>query len=290
MQLLSCVLAKNDEKVIGKCLERLSESSDGIIVLDDGSSDKTVEIIKSFGKVIHVFENPPYREWRPVKNIKMILEYVNKVKPEWFLITDSDDVLDARFAEQKHKLLSDKEVGRYHFKEITLWGTNRHYRTDRPQWYSRRRDRTPYLMRWNPEFTYLERYQEFPMNFIRFMRRQWVIGIIKRHIKYGTFAKKRNKLEKLLYELFWPTDFMDYTNIFFQGYKGKEVELPLVRMHYHFADMDYAWRKHMNYALQSAIKQHRTPGEIPILVNWAAQKIDEEGITLEEVKPEWGAI
>jgi glycosyltransferase involved in cell wall biosynthesis len=290
MKLLACVLAKNDEFVIGKCLARLSESADGIIVFDDGSIDKTVEISKSFEKVIKIFENPKYKEWKPVKNIKVILNYINSLKPEWILITDSDDVLDKRFAEKKEELLNNENAGRYHFREITLWGSKNFYRTDKPEWYSRTKDRTPYLMRWSPEFTYVERYKPFPMNNLRWLRKQWIIGIMKRFLPYKTFSKRRNKVEKILFEILWPSDYMDYTNIFFTGYKGKEIEIPLVRLHYHFADMNYAWRKHLTYALLSATIQHRTPGEIPDIVNWAANKLDEKGIKLEKVDPEWGVL
>lgn len=290
MKLLACVLSKNDEKVIGKCLERLSESADGIVLFDDGSIDDTVEIAKSFPKVVKIFQNPPYREWKPVKNIKILLNYVSKHQPEWILITDSDDILDKRFSSQKDELLNAKDIGRYHFKEITLWGSNSNFRVDKPQWYGRTRDRTPYLMRWNDEFTYVERYKAFPMNHLKWIRKRWIIGFIKRFIPYKKFSVNGNKISKMLSEVLWPSDYMDYTNIFFVGYKGREVEIPLVRLHYHFADMDYAWRKHMTYALLSATIQHRTPGEIPDIVNWAASKLSEDGLVLEKVKPEWGVL
>jgi glycosyltransferase involved in cell wall biosynthesis len=290
MKLLACVLAKNDEMVIGKCLERLSESADGIVVLDDGSTDRTLEIAKSFDKVIKIFANPPYKEWKPVRNIKMILNYVSEIKPEWILVTDSDDILDKRFAGEKEKLLNDPKAGRYHFREITLWGSNKHYRVDKPEWYSRTKGRTPYLMRWDEDFTYIERYKPFPMNYLKWFRKQWMVGIVKRWVPHNWFRKKETRIGKILSEVFWPSDYMDYTNIFFEGYKGKEIEIPLVRLHYHFADMKYGWKKHMTYALLSSTIQHRTPGEIPEIVNWAAAKLDDEGIVLRDVEPEWGAL
>ncbi|MCB0723917.1 MAG: glycosyltransferase family 2 protein [Ignavibacteriae bacterium] len=290
MKLLGYVFTKNDEKVIGKCLERLSESCDGIIVVEDGSTDGTYDIVRSFPKVIKIFRNPPYEEWKTFRDLKKILKVVTDINPEWIIGVDSDDVLDKRFAEQRDKLLDNKEVGRYHFREITLWGDNKRYRVDKPEWYGRTRDRTPFLIRWGPNVKYFERHFLFPMNFIRWLRKRGFVGIIKRQLKYGTFSKKRNRLEKFLSEVFWPSDYMDYTNVQFIGYEGKEVEIPLVRLHYHFADMSYAWKKHLTYALLSATIQHRTPGEIPNLVSWASNKLEDENIKLEEVEPEWGAL
>lgn len=290
MKLLSYVFTKNDEKVIGKCLERLSESSDGIIVVEDGSTDQTYEIVKSFPKVIQILRNPQYQMWNTFRDINKILGIVKEINPEWLMGVDSDDVIDKRFSNERDLLLNDKSVGRYHFREITLWGGNEYYRADKPEWYSRTKNRTPFLIRWGEGVRYNERHYYFPMNFIRWSRKRWIVGILKRYVKYKAFMQQRNKLEKYLYEVFWPSDYMDYTNVLFTGYVGKEVEIPLVRLHYHFADMDYAWRKHMTYALLSATIQHRTPGEIPDIVNWAASKLSEDGLVLEKVKPEWGVL
>lgn len=290
MKLLGYVFTKNDEKVIAKCLERLSETCDGIIVVEDGSTDNTYEIVKSFPKVVKIFRNPPYNEWKTFRDIQKVLSVVREINPEWLIGVDSDDVLDKRFTSQKDQLLNNNSVGRYHFREITLWGSSEFYRVDKPEWYSRTRDRTPFLIRWGPDVKYFERHYLFPMNMIRWMRKRWLVGILKRKISYKTFSKKRNRTEKFLSEVFWPSDYMDYTNVQFKGYTGKEVEIPLVRLHYHFADMNYAWRKHLTYALLSATIQHRTPGEIPDIVNWASSKLDEEGIKLEKVNPEWGAL
>ena len=43
-----CMIAKNEEKYIGECLKRLSRYDWEIVVVDTGSTDKTVEIALSF--------------------------------------------------------------------------------------------------------------------------------------------------------------------------------------------------------------------------------------------------
>ena len=45
----ACMITKNEEQHIGRCLQSQQGFSDEIIVVDTGSTDRTVEIAKSFG-------------------------------------------------------------------------------------------------------------------------------------------------------------------------------------------------------------------------------------------------
>lgn len=47
MNISQCLIAKNEEKNIGKCLGHLKNIVDEQIVIDTGSTDKTIEIAKS---------------------------------------------------------------------------------------------------------------------------------------------------------------------------------------------------------------------------------------------------
>jgi hypothetical protein len=97
-------------------------------------------------------------------------------------------------------------------------------------------------------------------------------------------------LKGLASRILWPRDLMDYTNVRFRNVVGREVELPLVKLHYHYAVWEVAWRKNMNYALQAALQQLRAPGEIPQIVEWASRRFDEEGLQLAAVDPAWAPL
>ena len=45
-----CMIVKNEEDVIGRCLECVSDIFDEIIVVDTGSEDKTRDIVKKYTK------------------------------------------------------------------------------------------------------------------------------------------------------------------------------------------------------------------------------------------------
>ena len=43
-----CMIVKNEQDVIGRCLESVKEIVDEVIIVDTGSSDNTVEIASRF--------------------------------------------------------------------------------------------------------------------------------------------------------------------------------------------------------------------------------------------------
>lgn len=50
-----CMIVKNEEKVIGRCLESVKNMVDEIIIVDTGSTDRTPEICSQYTKHIHKF-------------------------------------------------------------------------------------------------------------------------------------------------------------------------------------------------------------------------------------------
>jgi glycosyltransferase involved in cell wall biosynthesis len=81
-----CLITKNEEKNIARCLESVQGVVDEIIVLDTGSTDKTVEIAKNYDAKIF------YSEWKndfaTARN-----EAIEKATGDWILILDADEEL-----------------------------------------------------------------------------------------------------------------------------------------------------------------------------------------------------
>jgi glycosyltransferase involved in cell wall biosynthesis len=80
------VLAKNNETTIYKTLEALTPFSD-VVVYDNGSSDKTIEIAQNFSNV-HLVQGA-FNGFGWTKN-----KAVSYAKNDWILIVDSDEVVD----------------------------------------------------------------------------------------------------------------------------------------------------------------------------------------------------
>lgn len=56
MEISLCMIVKNEEELLERCLECVSSFIDEIILVDTGSTDKTKEIAKDFGALIYDFE------------------------------------------------------------------------------------------------------------------------------------------------------------------------------------------------------------------------------------------
>lgn len=79
------ILTKNSSKYLKECLSSVAEF-DEIIVLDNGSSDNTIEIAKSFANV-KVYESP-FIGFGPLKNLAA--SYANN---DWIFSLDSDEIV-----------------------------------------------------------------------------------------------------------------------------------------------------------------------------------------------------
>jgi glycosyltransferase involved in cell wall biosynthesis len=47
------MIVKNEERFLGQCLKSIREIASQIVVVDTGSTDRTIEIAKEFGAEIH---------------------------------------------------------------------------------------------------------------------------------------------------------------------------------------------------------------------------------------------
>lgn len=92
-----CLITRNEEKFIGRCLESVRRIAHQIVVLDTGSTDRTVEIAKEHGAETHSFAWTD--DFSAARNACLA-----HATGDWILVLDADEELPA----SSHKSLREE--------------------------------------------------------------------------------------------------------------------------------------------------------------------------------------
>ncbi|MFZ5965979.1 MAG: glycosyltransferase [Bacillota bacterium] len=115
MLLSLCMIVKNEEKNLSRCLESVKDIIDEMVIVDTGSTDATVKIAESYGASVYFFEwNENFSDARNFS--------ISKAKGEWILIMDADDELQASDKFKIPPLLNNDNVDIYLFQTLSYVG------------------------------------------------------------------------------------------------------------------------------------------------------------------------
>lgn len=81
-----CLIVKNEERVLGRCLAYVTQFADELIVVDTGSTDNSVEIAKQFTP--YVFLHPRQYSFAEARNYSY-----SKATGDYIMWIDADDVV-----------------------------------------------------------------------------------------------------------------------------------------------------------------------------------------------------
>ena len=99
----ACMIVKNEEKFLPGCLESIKGLVDEIIVVDTGSTDRTMEIARQYGAKI--YEHPWQNDFSLHRN-----QSINYGTCDWILIIDADEELDPSEHETIKMAVKRKDV------------------------------------------------------------------------------------------------------------------------------------------------------------------------------------
>ncbi|MBW4555376.1 MAG: tetratricopeptide repeat protein [Trichormus sp. ATA11-4-KO1] len=102
MKLSLCMIVKNEEATLPKCLSSVKNVVNEIVVVDTGSSDRTADIAQQFGAKVYHFQW--CNDFSAARNAA--LKYVTG---DWILVLDADEILTPSIVPQIKSAIDSEE-------------------------------------------------------------------------------------------------------------------------------------------------------------------------------------
>jgi len=109
-----CILAKNEEKNIEKCIESAKILTDDIVIIDNNSTDKTFDISKKY--VSRVYR---HGETKEPKLRNYFFEYSDR---DWIFSLDADERIDSRLANEIDVKVLNKDLDGFRLPLFNYFG------------------------------------------------------------------------------------------------------------------------------------------------------------------------
>ncbi len=132
-----CMIVKNEEQVLERCLNSLVGIPDEIVIVDTGSTDRTKEIAKRYTQ--KVFDFTWVEDFAAARNFSL-----SKAGCDYIYVADADEVLDqenrTRFLKLKQALLPEIEVVEIGYSHQFAFNTTENFAMEyRPKLFRRLR-------------------------------------------------------------------------------------------------------------------------------------------------------
>jgi FkbM family methyltransferase len=180
-----CLIVKDEEKFLGQCLASVRGLADQIVVVDTGSTDRTVAIAKEHGAEVYDFAWCD--DFSAARNAALEL-----ATGDWVLMLDADEELPPASHEALRKLLAVPSVMAWRLPIIDVGRENEGCCY------------VPRLFRNAPALFYIGRVHEQVFTSIEVRRQEWGLdnrlgdAALRHHGYLPEVVKDRNKIERNL--------------------------------------------------------------------------------------------
>jgi glycosyltransferase involved in cell wall biosynthesis len=110
-----CMIVKDEENNLRRCLESVKNFVDEMIIVDTGSVDSTAEIAESFGAKVFFFKWTG--SFSDARNFSL-----KQAEGDWILLMDADDEMEEMEPEKIRRLMEDTDADAYFFETISYIG------------------------------------------------------------------------------------------------------------------------------------------------------------------------
>ena len=178
-----CMIVKNEERFLGQCLTSVKDIADELIVIDTGSTDRTIEIAREHGAQVGHFEW--CNDFAAARNAS-----IAPATGDWILFLDADEELSPAEKTELPRLLIQTQISLYRLPLINT------HQGEKSQSY------VPRLFRNPPGLMFYGCVHEGVLSFIEKICNPWQLAIdfcnlkILHHGYEPAVMKERNKIQR----------------------------------------------------------------------------------------------
>lgn len=192
---LSMVVKNEEERYLKRVLSSLKGHIAQAVIIDDGSSDNTVQMCREILSDIplHIIKNKHSMFASEASLRKKQWTETIKTNPDWILNLDADELLEDGFWDNAQELIDNKNYDFYSFRLYDMWNKT-HYRED--EYWNAHSVYKTFLMRYQPGFHYTwneipQHCGRFPVNTFSFPKAE-----SKFRVKHFGWASQKDREEK----------------------------------------------------------------------------------------------
>lgn len=150
---LSMIMKNEAGRYLKEVLEAAKEYITDAVIIDDGSTDNSVAIVKEVLKDIPLtlIQNDKTKFGNECSLREQQWDETVKTNPQWIICLDADEIFEAKFKEHVAELVANPDVDAYYFRLYDFWNKT-HYRDDK-YWQAHKVYR-PFLIRYKPGMKY----------------------------------------------------------------------------------------------------------------------------------------
>jgi glycosyltransferase involved in cell wall biosynthesis len=134
IRLLALLAVRDDLGYLPGYIASVGPQTDGIVALDDGSSDGSAEFLESCEEVIELIRIPRDRAaWDEVGNYRRLVEAGVRHGADWLVSLDADERVERQFRRRLEWVIARGRLlglSSYQVRLRELWDSPDHYRTD----------------------------------------------------------------------------------------------------------------------------------------------------------------